>query len=229
MPIIIQEILISLAISLGITFSILIVYLVFYKLQRMFKHKLDAYDEATKILNEARMSSLGILRNAHKKALNTLENSSIFNKSLRREVEESVERLVHKHLSSIEDLSKEMEEIYRKTAQTQKERNISTLQDATETMQKEILEGVSDFKETLRQETIETQEMVRAEIKQEYDKLKKELDDYRTDELKKIDEDMMKIVTIAAQKIIGKSLDTDTREDLVIQSLEQAKKEGVFA
>ncbi len=200
----------------------------FKKIICLFKKTTVAYDEASEILNEAHLASLDIIRGAHKKALRTLENSSVFNKSLRNDVEESVETLVHKHLSSLEDLSKQMEETYRKAANLQKDQDISTLQDATENMQKEILGEVTDFKETIRQETFATQEKVRQEFKQEYEKLKKELDEYKANELKLIDESMFRIVSIAAKKIIGKSLDADTKEELILESLEQAKKEGVF-
>jgi cell division septum initiation protein DivIVA len=58
--------------------------------------------------------------------------------------------------------------------------------------------------------------------------LEKELADYKKSRLNQIDKTVSQIVEKASQEIINKSFSPDDHVDLVKQSLEKAKKEGVF-
>jgi exonuclease VII large subunit len=193
------------------------------------KKNKDAYSQAIQMINDARMASMHIIKDAHLKALRTLENSSVFNKDLKREVETSIDHLTNKHLTSLDSLSRELEESYKKAVTEQKDKDITTIESASESMKSEILREVEEFKQTLQKETFESQEMVEQKVSEEYEKVKSQIEDYKNVEIKKIDENMFSIVLIASKKIFGRTLDLDTHEQIVIDSLEEAKKEGVFS
>ncbi len=58
--------------------------------------------------------------------------------------------------------------------------------------------------------------------------LQKELEAYKAMRLKETEQTVQRIVQKASQEILNKSLSLDDHQNLVIQSLEKAKKEGVF-
>lgn len=58
--------------------------------------------------------------------------------------------------------------------------------------------------------------------------LEKEIDEYKAAKVKRIDAVSVGIVQKVAQEVLNKSLTIDDHENLVIRSLDRAKKEGVF-
>jgi len=219
----------SVLISFIITVGLIVVYLAITRVQIADDKKTkDAYSKAIQMIVDARIASLHIIKNAHVKALQILENSAIFNKDLRREVENSLEHLTNKHMETLDNLSLELEQSYDRAVNEQKDKDIHSLESASETMKSEILEEVKDFKDTLHKETLASQDLVEQKVKEEYEKIRKEIEDYKNLEIKKVDENMYSIVQEAVKKILNKGIDLDTHEQLVIESLEEAKKEGVF-
>jgi|WetSurMetagenome_2_1015567.scaffolds.fasta_scaffold02157_3 F0F1-type ATP synthase membrane subunit b/b' len=58
--------------------------------------------------------------------------------------------------------------------------------------------------------------------------LEKEIEDYKREHLKKIDKAVEDIVQKVAQKALNKSIPSEDHNNLIIASLEKAKKEGIF-
>jgi len=158
-----------------------------------------------------------IIRNANYKALQILENSNIFSKSLRKEMKESLDKLSYKLLCT-----------YKEAIEEEKTRNIKAIEDASSQVRQELVKEINDFKEILHKETAGSWESVESELKTEYDKIKQELNLYKEAELKKIDAKIYEIVVKATKECVGKTLDTQSNQDIIIQCLEDSKKEGFF-
>jgi hypothetical protein len=58
--------------------------------------------------------------------------------------------------------------------------------------------------------------------------MEKELEVYKAERLKKVDEKIFEILKDASTKAIGKSLSLEDHEDVVIKALEDAKRENVL-
>lgn len=58
--------------------------------------------------------------------------------------------------------------------------------------------------------------------------LQKELDEYKKMRMEQSDKAVRQVVQISAQEILNKAITLDDHQELVIKSLERAKKEGVF-
>lgn len=58
--------------------------------------------------------------------------------------------------------------------------------------------------------------------------LEKELEEYKQARLKEIEQTVMRIVQKASQEIFNKTLSITDHQNIIIESLEKAKKEGVF-
>jgi hypothetical protein len=86
----------------------------------------------------------------------------------------------------------------------------------------EMLEGGADFKEILEKETLGSQKIVGEKIEGRYQEVRKEIENYRSTELLRVREDIYKIVENAIELAIGKSLDRQTHEDLVMEALREA-------
>ena len=84
------------------------------------------------------------------------------------------------------------------------------------------------YKTAISQQTFEAEKLAAQRIKDEYIKLEKDIAERRAQKLAQLDTNIYKLLTIVSKDIIGKSLDFSEHEELVIQSLEKAKKEGAI-
>lgn len=85
---------------------------------------------------------------------------------------------------------------------------------------------VHAFLELIKKQTFEAEKFAESRIKEEYDKMEMEIAQRREEKLRKLDENIYKILSNISKDIIGKSLDLSSQQDLIIKSLNQAKKEG---
>jgi hypothetical protein len=170
-----------------------------------------------KIENQEAFDAQEIIRKANYRALQILENSNIFSKGLRKEMKESVDKL-----------SSTLLDTYKQTIEEEKNRNIKTIEDVSYQVRQELVKEINDFKEILHKETVDSQEMVEGELKTEYDKVKQELDLYKKAELKKIDAKIYEIVVKTTKECVGKTLDVQSHQEIILQCLEDCKKEGFF-
>lgn len=166
---------------------------------------------------KAAKASQEIILKANYKALQILENSNIFSKGLRKEMNQSVDKLSHTLLDT-----------YKEAIEEEKSRNIKTIEDVSNQVRRELTKEITDFKEFLHKKTVGSQEFLESELKKEYDEVKQEVATYKEIELKKIDTSIYEIVVKAVKESVGKTLDTQAHQDIIIQCLEDSKKEGLF-
>ena len=58
--------------------------------------------------------------------------------------------------------------------------------------------------------------------------IEKEVESYKAAKMRRVDQASVVLVERIAQQVLNKSLTIDDHENLVIKSLDKAKKEGVF-
>ena len=104
----------------------------------------------------------------------------------------------------------------------------------------EILENVKNqARATLEEISKSTREASVAEVKgmssffktkvdEEYTKIQSELEKYKKDRLKEIDENKNQIIKDMSTKVLGEAIDTDKHQELIMKALEEAKKENVL-
>jgi len=59
-------------------------------------------------------------------------------------------------------------------------------------------------------------------------KMQKELEDYRLSQIKNLDSRVNQVIADVAKRVLAKSIDMNTHQELVIASLEKAKAENLF-
>jgi ribosomal protein S10 len=68
----------------------------------------------------------------------------------------------------------------------------------------------------------------RTYMENELKRIKVELDEYKRTELDKINENIYEILARTSETVLGRAVDLDLHQELVIKGLEQAKRDGVF-
>ncbi len=193
------------------------------------KIKQDAYNEAARILDDARAKSMGIVSEATHRAqtsISAIEKLSSESKSL---LSTELDELAKAQAGALKTSSLELLESYKTALTKQQEESIQSLEEASGAVEKELLQEVDEFKETLKEETADIHAKVEEKVLAEYAKVEQELDSYKTRRTKEIDETIYDILQDVSKRVLGEALSMEDHQDLVLQALEEAKQKNVFS
>ena len=87
---------------------------------------------------------------------------------------------------------------------------------------------MGDFKKMLAEITISQEEEAKRKIENVYQAMLVEVEKARDERLQKLGEEIFNILTSVSLRVLGKSLSVSDHEQLILEALEKAKKEGVF-
>lgn len=223
-----QTVALSILIACIITASFLVFYLVVILVYRTLQRIFVGRRFPAECTKEAIEESQELVRAGADKAQEIISGAQLFNKELRRDFEASLNQIMKKQLGSFEQMSRQVLDTYKKSIDDEKRLNQEALLSGTNEIKEEIMSEIKTFEENLHKETLGSQEMVEQKIKQEYEKLEQELKDYKEQQMRKIDNNLYKVLANATEKIIEEAVDLRDKENIVMNCLEEAKREGMF-
>lgn len=92
----------------------------------------------------------------------------------------------------------------------------------------EAVVELARFKKELEEKIVAVEGATEKVLADEYEEVKKEIERYRTSKMTQIDSLAREILTDVTRKVIGKSIDLRAHEDLIINALEDAKRQNIF-
>lgn len=95
-------------------------------------------------------------------------------------------------------------------------------------LNKSIYTEMQKFSLNLKEEIINSQKMMRSTMEQEYKGVRSEVEAYKKAALARVDNKIMELLQVVTRDVLGKSLSQGEHKELVIKSLEEAKRENVF-
>ncbi len=162
------------------------------------------------IVDDALSRERKILEDATSEADQIITSAEYVNKNSTEEVNQALHVLVT-------DIEKEAVE----TAKEFTSSYSSSLKQLTGESLTEFQTIIKELVADLQRQTLEFRQTMLPQ-------LEKELEAYKENRMKQADELTMKIIQKASQDIFNKSISSDDHQKLVMDSLEKAKKEGVF-
>lgn len=193
------------------------------------KIKQQAYEESTKIVDDARRKAMQIVADSTTRAqtsLAAIEKISVESKGM---LSSELDRLVKDQAVALNSASAELAQFYKDILTKQKAESVHVLEETSHGIEEELKHEVEDFKELLHEETVGAQKEVEAKIQAEYEKIEKELIAYRARKLKVVDETIYDILHDVSKRVLGEALSMDDHQELVIRALVEAKENDVFS
>lgn len=108
------------------------------------------------------------------------------------------------------DTGKQVTASYQSSLKQIATNSIAGFQNVTNELELEMQKQIRDFRQTI------------------LENIEKEVDEYKAQKIRRIDQASVILVQRVSQEVLNKSLTIEDHENLVIRSLEKAKKEGVF-
>lgn len=175
------------------------------QLQKLGKEKEDLRERAQK------RASL-LLDEARERALAIIEQAAIVRDDAKEEVRRAMQAtsqdLLAKYHGMLDDL---------------KEENINLFKNVSKDIKEGAVHEVGDFQTGLHQETIAAQKLVEEKIRLAWEKAEKEIEAYKQEKLKAIDDSLDRVLQFVTKRLLGKTISLQDHEDLVLKALEEAK------
>ncbi len=127
-----------------------------------------------------------------------------------------------------EDVKAFQNENYQKMLETIKNEYIKMLSSISKDINAQVSNEITKFLSSLQSEVLRSQEAVMATIQAEYKKVQEDLSAYKLEMEKKVDDSIFKVINTVSRRVIGKNLSIEEQEELVLQALNEAKRQNIF-
>jgi hypothetical protein len=102
------------------------------------------------------------------------------------------------------------------------------LHTVSEGVEEDVRNETEDLKRAIEKETVETEKAAAARLAEEYSKVDKRVEEYKQMKFKEVEENIVTIMERVGREATGKALSYEGQTDLIIEALEQAKKQNVI-
>lgn len=185
-------------------------------------HKREAY-----LLEDARVKGGKIVEDANKKAAEIIGSSNNLNTQSKKMLDQALDTLLKHQTSYFEKVSQDFLEAYKRELDDLKQKNIEIVRNVSNNIEEDTVKEVEDFDNILQKETFAAQKIVEEKIEKEYSSAQRNVEDHKNEMLRKAEEEIYKILETVAKLTLGKSIPLAEHEQLIIDALEKAKKDGI--
>jgi hypothetical protein len=207
------EVLLIITLATNILILIFLIYYIFSLRTR--EKKLEIQEDAVDtdyhhVVNEALNKERAILTDATSEADQIIKGANYLSNASKQEVSNAIRTLVLEIQKEGQIISQAFSSEYTSSLKGLSQQSLNEFQVIMTTLQNDLKKQINEFHITLMPQ------------------VEKELEAYKQTRLKEIDKAVTDIIQKASQDLFNKTISTTDHQNLIIQSLEKAKKEGVF-
>lgn len=169
-----------------------------------------------------------LVRSSVNQSQKNLKISDTFKVEMEGMMKQGVDQIVSESKHMIQTESKNVIAGYQSKFSSLNQEVAVTAQQAKEQIIKEAEAKIKDIGASIESGLSDIPKMLEGKISEQIAKNQKELEEYKLQKFKEIDVKIYQMVRDIAKKAIGRSIDMSTHEELVMESLERAKKEKIF-
>lgn len=207
---------------IGVFFVLIIATLAYF---------LYAYWKETKIIDteeETLSAYQRIIRQAHQQARDIIKQASSQAKHILTDTQ-FIKSHAAKELDR--DMAKEAAAIlqsYQEALEQVTQEAVAEMKNAANSINQVGTNEVDAYRESLKKELVVHKDALDKMVADEFAKARSEVEAYKKDQMGKVDKAVSKVVVTIVEKVLGRMISTEDHEELVLQALEQAKKDGLF-
>lgn len=176
--------------------------------------------------SKAQLDYQDIIESANQKAKNIILDANQIKEETSTNFQTSVSTLFENQKDILENTSLALTKKYEEQINQINKNNIQILTNIYKDIELNANSNFEKYKEVIQKQTFDAEKIAHDRIKDQYQKIENEIEEHKKQMLQKIDDDIYKILLNISKLVIGGSLDLSKHEDLIIKSLEEAKKEN---
>jgi hypothetical protein len=180
-----------------------------------------------------------IIKRAHEDAATLLEKATQTSQTLISQTKTTNERLASDFDKILQQIAqKQIEamnseaEILKKGYQTKINQMETTIDQNTNTMihstETSMDKQIAVFTQTLMSHATKSEQVISQKTQEMIQKIEAELETYKKTKMEHVDQEILGLIQKTYQDILGRSIPPTVQRELILESLEKSKKEGLF-
>ncbi len=166
--------------------------------------------------------------NAIKTNAQFLENTEKQIESLQNRFKESLENIISKDSLMIENTSNNIIKYYQDTINSLTANYNLNSQKLTENLNLELKKRIEELTKIVGQQSEESKKIFNSELQKDLVLIKKDLANYSKGKFAEVDAKVYQIISETAKNTVGKVINMVDHQELVMQALDEAKKDKFF-
>ncbi len=182
-------------------------------------------DNASEILRQSHEKGLRIVQEATAKAEVIIKDTQIFSDSTKDHFIADLQSAKQAQEKILLIRNEEISRVYDQFVEDVRRDTSARFSVVARDMENHALAGIGEFREALESERIFMHKQLEVKVEEEYKNVKKHIEDYKAEQMKKIEKRVFDILHDLVLDILGKSLSLKEHEDLVQKALVRMKIE----
>lgn len=158
----------------------------------------------------------------------SLKDIEFLKRDLHENLQSQMQEVLHKAQGKLDEQTQEFDTEYATLLETTKNEYLKRAEQTLQKLEKIPEQELDEFRSVLKTETVSAQKMLGKRIDELFLAAEKEVDAYKKSRLEEIDQEIQGITGSVVEEVLNKKLTKADQETLVLQSLEKAKKDGLF-
>jgi len=183
----------------------------------------------TEDVKNARLRAAKMIDDANNKALDIINKANLSGADASENFNQEIVRIASTQIKEFEKTTSEFTKLYSQVLSDLKIKNIEVFQNVSKDIETDTMAEIKNFRDSVEKLTVSSQKLVKEKIGIDFAEVEKEIENYKAEELKKIDDKIYTLLEKVAKEVLGKALSLSEHENLITKALEKAKKESVFA
>jgi hypothetical protein len=177
---------------------------------------------------QAREKAIKMIDEANNKALDIISKATLSTDTVSENFKQEMSHISSVQIKEFKKATSDFTKAYFQVLQDLKVNNIEAFQNVSKDIEVNTTKEITNFKESMEKLTVLSQDEVKKKIDADYALLKKEIEDYKNQELQKVESGIYELLENVSKIVLGKALSLSEHEELIEKSLKEAQKEGVF-
>lgn len=190
--------------------------------------KKRAEEIAEEIVNQARQDAQHITLQANEKASELLRSARVFKTAAEKELDEALRKFIQGEIERLAGAYGELTGAYHVMAEEAHRTYLRNMEVASQKMVEDAHQSTVRLQQLLEEEITRFHTAIDERLSGWLDTAQKEIEDYKREKFRQIDESIFRIIFRVSQEVLSKPLDLEMHQDLVMKALREAKKEGFF-
>ena len=181
------------------------------------------------LIEEAAKKSQGIIETASDKSTEIIAKTNVVTDAVREEMDRSFSRAIRKNEEHIGTMMQRLSEENEAFADNLRQQFTDESARLMKALSWQNEQEVKSFVEDLKGRTVQTHSDMEKTLQESFNKALLEVESYKKKRLDEVEQSLPTLLLNISKEFLGRVITVPEHEKLVFESLEQAKKEGVFS
>lgn len=184
--------------------------------------------EAAMTIEKAQQHAEQIIAEAAKSAQDLLKETKSFKDGIEKDLKTSLDTEVNDYKSTLNEKLSTVLTNYQKVLSQTGNFYADSIKEAGTLLKDMQQKNAESFKNVVEDETLSAKFYIQRKVNEEIEKANKEIEEYKKDQQKRIQESLRKLIINLSEEVFEGSLTMEQQEKLILRALEEAKKNNVL-